>query len=399
VRSVPGAAAARSRALQARSNTWDRIPGWLRPIIWLALSLSILVIPFFDDIWVRMFFLIALYATLGMGLNVVVGMAGLLDLGFVAFFAAGAYTVAMFGSPVSPVVHGTINYWFLLPLAIGVGALLGVGLGLPVLPLRGDYLAIVTLGFGEIIRILALNMTNYTNGSSGLFQIARPDLGYRHIDDVQSFYVFVLFAALLVWFVTTRLRDSRVGRAWEAIREDEDVAAAMGINTTRYKLMAFAIGASVGALGGAIYAPFIDFVAPQSFTLQVSINVLALVIIGGMGNTLGVIAGAAILIGVPELAQFSEVKDLLGHLGWLREVLNAPIHGINQVAPFELREIAQTKDWGDDLALYRYVFYGALMVTVMVLRPSGLFPSKRRELEFENPPEAELAAGASGGGT
>ena len=316
-----------------------------------------------------------------------------------AFFAAGAYTVAMFGSPVSPVVHGTVNYWFLLPMAVGVGALLGVSLGLPVLPLRGDYLAIVTLGFGEIIRILALNMTNYTNGSSGLFQIAKPDLGYRQINDVQAFYVFVVFAALLVWFVTTRLRDSRVGRAWEAIREDEDVAAAMGINTTRYKLMAFAIGASVGALGGAIYAPFIDFVAPQSFTLQVSINVLALVIIGGMGNTLGVIAGAAILIGVPELAQFSEVKDLLVHLGWLRDILNAPIHGINQVAPFEVREIAQTKDWGDDLALYRYVFYGALMVAVMVLRPSGLFPSKRRELEFENPPEAELAAGGGVGGS
>ncbi len=394
MRSVPGLAQVRGPLVEARAATWERLPAWLRPVIWLGLSLSILVIPFFDDIWVRMFFLIALYATLGMGLNVVVGMAGLLDLGFVAFFAAGAYTVAMFGSPVSPVVHGTVNYWFLLPLAVGVGALLGVALGLPVLPLRGDYLAIVTLGFGEIIRILALNMTNYTRGSSGLFQIRKPDLGFRQIDDVQAFYVFVVFAALLVWFVTTRLRDSRVGRAWEAIREDEDVAAAMGINTTRYKLMAFAVGASVGGLGGAIYAPFIDFVAPQSFTLQVSINVLALVIIGGMGNTLGVIAGAAILIGVPELAQFSEVKDLLAHLGWLREILNSPIALVNHIAPFHVRELAQTRDWGDDLALYRYIFYGALMVTVMVLRPSGLFPSRRRELEFEHPPEAELPSPA-----
>src|SRR5262249_37544632 len=140
--------------MRARRQTWDRLPDWLRPPIWLALSLTILVMPVLGDAtWVRVFFLIALYAMLGMGLNVVVGLAGLLDLGFVAFFAMGAYVVAMFGSPVSPVIHGTVNYWFLLPLAIGVGALLGVLLGLPVLPLRGDYLAIVTLAFRDIIRI------------------------------------------------------------------------------------------------------------------------------------------------------------------------------------------------------------------------------------------------------
>jgi branched-chain amino acid transport system permease protein len=356
-------------------------------------SLSVLVIPFFDDTWMRMFFLVALYATLGMGLNVVVGMAGLLDLGFVAFFATGAYVVAILGSPVSPVIAGTVNYWFLLPLAIGVGALFGVLLGLPVLPLRGDYLAIVTLGFGEIIRILALNMTDITRGSSGLFDIRKPDLGFRQVDDVSSFYLVMVIAALVVWFVTTRLRDSPVGRAWEAIREDEDVAAAMGIDPTRYKLMAFGIGASAGALGGAIYAPFIDFVAPQSFTLLVSINVLALVIIGGMGNTTGVIAGALILVGVPELLQFQETADLLGKFEWLRDGLNGLVRAFNTATTLEIGSLPPAAEWGAKLALYRFIVFGALLVGVMVLRPSGLFPSRRRVLEFEQPTEADDLSG------
>ena len=329
----------RARFARAGEATWGRIPAPLRPLIWFLLSLGVLLVPFFDDTWVRMFFLVALFATLGMGLNVVVGLAGLLDLGYVAFFATGAYVVAVFGSPVSPAVHSTVNYWYLLPLAIGIGAMVGVLLGLPVLPLRGDYLAIVTLGFGEIIRILALNMTDYTRGSSGLFDIRRPNLGYRQIDDVQSFYVLVLVAALVVWFVTVRLRDSRIGRAWEAIREDEDVAAAMGINTTRYKLMAFGVGAGVGALGGAIYAPFLNFVAPQSFSLQVSIDVLALVIIGGMGNTTGVIAGAFLLIGVPEVLQFQETADLLSKFDWLRTILNAGIHLFNTVTFLDVGDL------------------------------------------------------------
>jgi branched-chain amino acid transport system permease protein len=386
----------RGRLIWLRERTWERIPMALHPLIWLLFSLSVVVIPFFDDIWMRMFFLVALYATLGMGLNVVVGMAGLLDLGFVAFFATGAYVVAIFGSPVSPVIHGTVDYWFLLPLAIGVGALFGVLLGLPVLPLRGDYLAIVTLGFGEIIRILALNMTDYTRGSSGLFDIRKPELGFRHVDDVNSFYVMMVLAALIVWFVTTRLRDSRVGRAWEAIREDEDVAAAMGINPTKYKLMAFSLGACVGALGGAIYAPFIDFVAPQSFTLLVSINVLALVIIGGMGNTTGVIAGALILVGVPELLQFQETADILGKFEWLRTGLNEVIRAFNALTFLDVGKLPPAAEWGAKLALYRFIVFGALLVAVMVLRPSGLFPSKRRELEFKNPPEAETVTGARG---
>jgi len=385
----------------ARAGTWEKIPQPLHPLVWFGVCMLVLVVPapgggaLFDDTWTRMLFLVGLYATLGMGLNVVVGMAGLLDLGFVAFFATGAYFVAIFGAPISPVVQGTVNYWILLPLAVGVGALFGVLLGLPVLPLRGDYLAIVTLGFGEIIRLLALNMDNLTRGSQGIFEIHKPDLGFQQIDNVRWFYAMVVVAAFAAWFVTARLRDSRVGRAWEAIREDEDVASAMGINTIKYKLMAFAMGASIGALGGAIYAPFIDFVAPQSFTLLVSINVISLVIIGGMGSTQGVVAGSLILIGIPEILQFQETASALEKFGWLRDGLNLLVHGFNAVTTLDVSDLPPASEWGEKLALYRFIVFGALLVTVMVLRPMGLFPSKRRELEFENPPESELAG--SGG--
>jgi branched-chain amino acid transport system permease protein len=356
------------------------MPEWGQALVFLVAGVVALV--FLDDTWIRVLFLVTLYATLGMGLNVVVGLAGLLDLGFVAFFATGAYVVAIWGAPVSPAVNGTLNYWILLPMAVLIGGGVGLLLGLPVLPLRGDYLAIVTLGFGEIVRIIALNTGDITNGSSGLYAISKPDYGLGKVDSVNEFFVMALIAAMVVWFVTARLRDSRVGRAWEAIREDEDVAAAMGINTVKYKLMAFAIGASVGALGGAIYAPFIDFVAPQNFGLIVSINVLALVIIGGMGNTAGVIAGSAILIGVPEILQFQETADLLSKFGWLRDGANTLIDGINVIPSLHVHKMPPAEEWGEKLALYRFIVFGALLVLVMVLRPSGLFPSRRRQLEF-----------------
>ena len=382
------------QVLHARPPTGeDRrdIPDWAFAAVFVACGA--LALMFLDDTWIRVLFLVTLYATLGMGLNVVVGLAGLLDLGFVAFFAAGAYVVAIWGAPISPSVDGTTNYWLLLPLAVFVGAAVGLLLGLPVLPLRGDYLAIVTLGFGEIIRILALNMDNYTRGSSGLFAINKPDYGVGKVDNVNEFFVMMLAAALIIWFVTSRLRDSRVGRAWEAIREDEDVAAGMGIDTTRYKLLAFAIGASIGALGGAIYAPFIDFVAPQSFSLLVSINVLAVVIIGGMGNTTGVIAGAAILIGVPELLQFEETASALENFGWLRDGLNTVIDGFNAISAWDSSKLPPSEEWGEKLAIYRFIVFGALLVLVMIVRPSGLFPSHRRKREFqaEDPPVEAVA--------
>ncbi len=369
----------------------QQVPEWAHALTFLVVGL--LGWYFLDDTWVRVLFLVTLYATLGMGLNVVVGLAGLLDLGFVAFFATGAYVVAIWGAPISPSVEGVVNYWVLLPMAVFIGAGVGMLLGLPVLPLRGDYLAIVTLGFGEIIRILALNMDDYTRGSSGIFALAKPDYGAGKIDHVGDFLIMILIAAMVVWFVTSRLRDSKVGRAWEAIREDEDVAQGMGINTTRYKLMAFAIGASIGALGGAIYAPFVDFVAPAQFGLIVSINVLALVIIGGMGNTSGVVVGSALLIGVPELLQFEETANLLAKFGWLRDGLNTVIDGFNAISFADLGKLPPSEEWGDKLALYRFIVFGALLVLVMVLRPSGLFPSRRRELEFqaEEPEPAGIA--------
>ncbi|MGE3074139.1 MAG: branched-chain amino acid ABC transporter permease [Dehalococcoidia bacterium] len=368
-----------------------RLPEWAHALIFLVIGL--IGVRTLDDTWVRVLFLVTLYATLGMGLNVVVGLAGLLDLGFVAFFATGAYVVAIWGAPISPSVDGVVNYWVLLPMAVLIGASVGLMLGLPVLPLRGDYLAIVTLGFGEIIRILALNMDNYTRGSSGIFEIVRPDYGFGTVDNVKAFFVMILVAAMVVWFFTSRLRDSKIGRAWEAIREDEDVAEGMGIDTTRYKLMAFGIGASVGALGGAIYAPFIDFIAPQQFGLIVSINVLGLVIIGGMGNTTGVIAGSALLIGVPELLQFQETADLLQKFGWLRDGLNTLIDGFNTVTFTHVGKLPPAEDWGEKLALYRFIVFGAMLVIVMALRPSGLFPSRRRQLEFEKEePESGGAA-------
>jgi branched-chain amino acid transport system permease protein len=201
----------------------------------------------------------------------------------------------------------------------------------------------------------------------------------------------IVIAALVVWFVTARLRESRVGRAWEAIREDEDVAESMGINTTRYKLMAFAIGAAIGGLGGAIYAPFIDFVSPAQFGLEKSINVLALVIVGGMGSTQGVIAGAALLIGVPELLQFQETQDFLSNFGWARDALNSIVDVVNTVTNAGIPDLPPADEWGDRLALYRFVVFGLLLVLVMVVRPAGLFPSKRRVREFEDPPPGEVA--------
>ena len=372
----------RLRPLERTSaGRWQIAPGW-QPILLFALLLCIPFAPFFTDPWMEVFFFVALYTLLGLGLNVVVGFAGLLDLGYVAFFATGAYLLGILSSPASPYdIHA--NFWLVLPLSLVVGALIGILLGLPVLPLRGDYLAIVTLGFGEIIRILITQMDDVTAGSQGLSAITTPRIGAQRVNDYTSWYFFVLVAAFIVFFVTTRLRDARIGRAWEAIREDEDVASAMGINTVKYKLMAFAIGAAIASLGGVIYASFIGFINPSAFTLQISIDVLAVVIIGGMGSTRGVMAGAFILVGIPRLLQFQETADLLAHLEWLRAAINHLYDGIGAVSPWVPGDLPPANDWGRQIADKRFIIYGALLIAIMVLRPSGLFPSRRRQLEFE----------------
>lgn len=365
-------------------RTYGSVPNAIRLLV---LALLLFLVPFypnpfggglvFDDRWLSVFRLIGLYIMLGIGLNIVVGYAGLLDLGYVAFFATGAYLYALLASPASPAIDFPIDsvpwlFWVLLPMALLVGALVGILLGIPVLPLRGDYLAIVTLGFGEIIRLFLINKADWTGGSQGLYGIKAPPLpGGLELKStaLTEWYFFIILGIFFAAFCSIRLRDSRIGRAWEAIREDEDAAAAMGVDTVKYKLFAFAMGAALGALGGMIFAAFQGSALPDSFDLLVSINVVALIVIGGMGNNWGVVLGAVILIGIPDFLRFSEASDFLGLF--------------NPLVPF-----ADTREWAAELRNNRFIVFGALLVLVMVLRPSGLIPSKRRKIEFSAPAES-----------
>jgi branched-chain amino acid transport system permease protein len=291
-------------------------------------------------------FIVALSALLGLGLNVVVGYAGLLDLGFVAFFAIGAYTWGTLNSPFFGLHY---SYWLVAPLAILLAAMAGILLGIPVLKLRGDYLAIVTLGFGEIIGRLSNNLTTLTGGAVGIYGIGAP-VFFDFITNrpLEQLVYLCLACCFIVAFATGRLRDSRTGRAWAAIREDEDVAAAMGVNTVYYKLLAFAIGAAVGGLGGTIFAAQVSAISPPNFVLDLSIRVVAIIIIGGMGTIPGVIMGAIVLAGIPEV----------------------------------LRAI---QEW-------RLVLYGALLVVMMVLRLEGLLPERRRALELHQAAAAPVSS-------
>jgi len=287
---------------------------------------------------------VGIYVMMGLGLNVVVGFAGLLDLGYVAFFAIGAYAYAFLNSPK---YHMHIGFWISLPLVVAIAALGGLLLGIPVLRMRGDYLAIVTLGFGEIIRLFLNNLVKLTGGPQGILDIQPPSLPGLDLDNPLAFYYLIVIGCVVTAFVTSRLDSSRIGRAWIAIREDEDVARAMGIDTVKYKLMAFAIGASFAGIGGSFFASRQTAIFPADFTLMVSINVLCLIIIGGMGSIPGVIAGSVALIGLPEL----------------------------------LREFSD----------YRLLIFGALLVIMMVFRPEGLIPSVRRRQEIHKE-EEELEA-------
>lgn len=283
---------------------------------------------------------ISIYMVLAMGLNIVVGMAGLLDLGYIAFFAVGAYTMAICSTTLG------WSFWIILPFAAGLAALFGVLLGAPTLPLRGDYLAIVTLGFGEIIRIALNNLGWLTNGPQGILGIASPTVpwigpgGFTWLSldqPIQIYFVSLGFVAL-IYSVTQRLKNSRVGRAWVAIREDEIAAEAMGIDTVKLKLLAFASGAAIAGMIGVLFASQLTFVAPESFTLIESVNVLAMVVIGGMGSVPGAILGALLLGGLPEVLR--------------------------------------------DFAEYRMLLFGAAMVLVMLLRPQGLLGDERRAAEL-----------------
>ena len=300
---------------------------------------------------------IGIYVLLAIGLNVVVGFAGLLDLGYIAFYAIGAYTTAYFTGklPAHPPV--TLNPFLIFPVAVLIAMLAGLLLGAPTLRLRGDYLAIVTLGFGEIVRITAVNTDSVTNGPRGTFGVPHfsINLGFFHYKWTLSqlpYYYLLLVVIALVWFVLARLEDSRIGRAWTAIREDEVAAEASGIPTLKLKLMAFAIGASTSGFAGVIYASKVGSFTPDNFVLLQSILVLVMVIFGGMGSIPGVMLGAVVL-------------------GWL---------------PNYLRDYVRATD--------RFIYFGALLVIMMIFRPQGLLPSKRRAREIAIVEDAESVLGA-----
>lgn len=304
-------------------------------------GLFLFLAPIFIGVyWNQVLGSIGLYVLLGLGLNIVVGFAGLLDLGYVGFFAIGAYTIAVLTAPGFPFQW---SFWLALPMTMVAAALAGTLLGIPVLRLRGDYLAIVTLGFGEIIRII-FKFIPITGGPQGILNVAPPTftiplLNYKFaFSSSTPFWYLIFFACIAVAVIALRLNDSRTGRAWTAMREDEDAAEAMGVNSTRAKLLAFGAGAFFAGLGGAIYASRQQHIFPDDFTLLVSINALALIIIGGLGSIPGVIIGSVVLIGLPEV----------------------------------LRPIAD----------YRLLAYAALLVVMMLVRPEGLLPSARRQREF-----------------
>jgi branched-chain amino acid transport system permease protein len=297
--------------------------------------------------------IVGLYVLLGLGLNIVVGFAGLLDLGYVAFFAIGSYAVAILTSP--ELGFFSLTFWQALPFAVLLGIIAGVMLGIPVLKMRGDYLAIATLGFGEIIRILVLSdaLRPWLGGAQGIGKITKAQIGEFEFASPQEVYYLLLAGCILVGFISWRLRDSRLGRAWMAMREDEDVAQAMGINLVATKLLAFATGAGFSALSGAIFASKIGSVYPHSFNVMISINILCVISVGGMGSMPGVVVGAIALVGLPEL----------------------------------LREFAE----------YRLLVYGAALVAMMLLRPEGLWPeaTHQRELHDSAEPTVTPAAGAA----
>ena len=282
---------------------------------------------------------VGLYVLMGLGLNIVVGFAGLLDLGYVAFFAIGAYVMGILTTEGHLAVAG-MSFWAALPFSVLAATLAGVILGVPVLKMRGDYLAIVTLGFGEIIRILALSDWFKPNigGAQGILQIPKPALGTVNLVKPEYLYYIILLGCMLAAFISWRLQNSRLGRQWMAMREDEDVAEAMGINLVSTKLLAFATGAAFSGLSGAIFASKLTSIFPHSFNLIVSINVLCLIIVGGIGSLPGVAVGALILVGLPEL----------------------------------LREFAE----------YRMLIYGALLISMMLVKPEGFWPSEvlKREM-------------------
>ena len=336
-------------------------PGQARMLLGFKILIGLILLigfPAFAGNFIgQVLMLIGLYVLMGMGLNLELGLAGLLDLGFVAFFAVGAYTTALLTSN-ADIAIAQLSFWQALPIAVVLSVVVGVLFGIPVLKVRGDYLAVATLGLGEIVRVLVLSdfAAPVLGGAQGVLSIPRPQIGgFEFSDPVDLFYITLVASAVAAYFAW-RLENSRLGRAWTAIRDDEDVAQALGINLVNVKLLAYGLGAGFAGVAGSIFAVMLASIFPHSFQLLISVNVLALLIVGGMGSLPGVVVGAAALIGLPEL----------------------------------LREFGE----------YRFLFYGLVIVIMMRLKAEGLWPSaaKRREKRLEEENQAAIEAELRGGG-
>jgi branched-chain amino acid transport system permease protein len=337
----------RAARIEVRDHRRERL-------VWAGLALLVLVLlPALAGSYIgQVLMLVGLYILMGMGLNLEVGLAGLLDLGFVAFFAVGAYTTALLTAD-SPHALAHLPYWGAMPVSVLLAVGVGVLFGLPVLGVRGDYLAVATMGLGEIVRVIVQSdfAAPLLGGAQGILQIPKPQLGEFVLGSPVSLFYLTLVASAVAAFVAWRLENSRLGRAWMALRDDEDVAQALGINLVRAKLLAYGLGAAFAGLAGSIFATMVTSVYPSSFQLLISVNVLALIIVGGMGSLPGVVLGSIVLIGLPEL----------------------------------LREFGE----------YRYLFYGAVLIVMMRLRPEGLWPSDVRQRELHAADETlALDAGA-----
>jgi branched-chain amino acid transport system permease protein len=335
----------------------------------ILIAIALIALPFalamVGTAWVRITNFAILFVLLSLGLNIVVGFAGLLDLGYIAFYAVGAYVYALLASP-----HFGLHlpWWMILPIGAFVACVFGILLGTPTLKLRGDYLAIVTLGFGEIVRIFMNNLSdpiNITNGPKGISTIDSIKLfgvdfgnntriGDFVLSGTIKYYFFLLVIMLIVIVINFRLQNSRIGRAWEAIREDEMAARAMGINTIRIKLLAFAMGASFGGIAGGMFSAIQGFISPESFVLNESVMVLAMVVLGGMGNVWGVVLGAILLSFVPEVLRYT-------------------------VEPVQMALFG--KMWIEPEVL-RMLLFGFAMVGMMLFRPAGILPSALRKREL-----------------
>ncbi|MDQ0472100.1 branched-chain amino acid ABC transporter permease [Labrys wisconsinensis] len=329
-------AAAAWRYRSAGRPATERDPLRRRRIGIAVLVAAMVLAPFVTSAFIaQVLVLVALYTLMGMGLHIELGLAGLVDLGFVAFYAVGAYTVALLCSS-SPVSIAQLSFWAALPIAILLAAFSGFVFGLPVLRVRGDYLALATLGLGEIIRVLVVSdLTRpLLGGSQGIIGIDRPMLGGEEIGSPIAFYGLALGLAGIAAFVSSRLQSSKMGRAWVAVREDEDVAQALGIDLVAVKLCAYIIGAGFAGASGAVFAVMIGAVYPHSFQLLISVNLLSIIVIGGLGSLPGVVMGSLVLIGLPEL----------------------------------LREFGE----------FRYLFYGIALVAMVRFRPEGLWPAMER---------------------